>query len=210
MRGRAPNIGIVTSYNDMLSAHQPFKDYPDMIKDAARKAGATAQVAGGTPAMCDGVTQGRPGMELSLFSRDVIAMASAVGLSHDTFDAALHLGVCDKIVPGLVIEGLAVTLPREVRATRITLADEGSLWLEVTAPRIAFDLQALWQREAHLQEVTAERITLHRRPDVQATAQGVNAVTQLREQKHRTAAALAAVAVTQIGPRAIQQARLEA
>ena len=107
MRGRAPNIGIVTSYNDMLSAHQPFKDYPDIIKDTARKAGASAQVAGGAPAMCDGVTQGQPGMELSLFSRDVIALSAAVALTHDAFDAALMLGTCDKIVPGLVIGGLS-------------------------------------------------------------------------------------------------------
>ncbi len=107
MRGRAPNIGIVTSYNDMLSAHQPLKDYPDIIKDAARKAGATAQVAGGVPAMCDGVTQGRPGMELSLFSRDVIALATAVAMTHDAFDAGLMLGTCDKIVPGLVIGALS-------------------------------------------------------------------------------------------------------
>jgi phosphogluconate dehydratase len=107
MRGKAPNIGIVTSYNDMLSAHQPFKDYPDIIKDAARKAGASAQVAGGTPAMCDGVTQGRPGMELSLFSRDVIALSTAVALTHDAFDAALMLGTCDKIVPGLMIGALS-------------------------------------------------------------------------------------------------------
>lgn len=101
-----PNLGIVTSYNDMLSAHQPFENYPDLIRQAARDAGATAQVAGGVPAMCDGVTQGQPGMELSLFSRDVIALASAVALSHDTFDAALHLGVCDKIIPGLVLAAL--------------------------------------------------------------------------------------------------------
>jgi phosphogluconate dehydratase len=100
---RAPNLGIVTAYNDMLSAHQPFKDYPDRIKEAARRVGATAQVAGGVPAMCDGVTQGQTGMELSLFSRDVIALATGVALSHNTFDAALYLGVCDKIVPGLVI-----------------------------------------------------------------------------------------------------------
>ncbi|HBZ44474.1 MAG TPA: phosphogluconate dehydratase [Maritimibacter sp.] len=99
----APNIGIVTAYNDMLSAHQPFERFPEVIKDAARTAGATAQVAGGVPAMCDGVTQGETGMELSLFSRDVIALASGVALSHNTFDAALYLGVCDKIVPGLVI-----------------------------------------------------------------------------------------------------------
>ncbi len=102
-----PNIGIVTAYNDMLSAHQPFHDYPDKIKAAARKIAATAQVAGGVPAMCDGVTQGREGMELSLFSRDVIAMSTAVSLSHDAFDAALCLGVCDKIVPGLVIGALS-------------------------------------------------------------------------------------------------------
>jgi len=100
---QAPNIGIITAYNDMLSAHQPFERYPDLIRAAARGAGGTAQVAGGVPAMCDGVTQGQTGMELSLFSRDVIALAAAVGLSHNTFDAALYLGVCDKIVPGLVM-----------------------------------------------------------------------------------------------------------
>ena len=100
---RVPNLGIITSYNDMLSAHQPFETYPALIKQAAREAGGVAQVAGGVPAMCDGVTQGQPGMELSLFSRDVIAMAAAIGLSHNMFDAAVYLGVCDKIVPGLVI-----------------------------------------------------------------------------------------------------------
>lgn len=103
---RKPNIGIVTAYNDMLSAHTPLQAYPAFIKDEARKLGATAQVAGGVPAMCDGVTQGTSGMELSLFSRDVIAMATAVALSHDMFDAALMLGVCDKIVPGLLIGAL--------------------------------------------------------------------------------------------------------
>ncbi len=103
---KAPNIGIVNAYNDMLSAHVPLQGYPALIKDEARKLGATAQVAGGVPAMCDGVTQGTPGMELSLFSRDVIAMATAVALSHDMFDAALMLGVCDKIVPGLLIGAL--------------------------------------------------------------------------------------------------------
>ncbi len=100
------NLGIITSYNDMLSAHQPFETYPQIIKDAAHAVGGIAQVAGGVPAMCDGVTQGRAGMELSLFSRDVIAMAAAIGLSHDMFDAAVYLGVCDKIVPGLVIGAL--------------------------------------------------------------------------------------------------------
>jgi len=103
---KVANLGIITSYNDMLSAHQPFETFPALIKDAAREAGGIAQVAGGVPAMCDGVTQGQPGMELSLFSRDVIAMAAAIGLSHNMFDAAVYLGVCDKIVPGLVIAAL--------------------------------------------------------------------------------------------------------
>ncbi len=103
---KALNIGIVNAYNDMLSAHAPLQHYPALIKDEARKYGATAQVAGGVPAMCDGVTQGTPAMELSLFSRDNIAMATAVSLSHDMFDAALLLGVCDKIVPGLLIGAL--------------------------------------------------------------------------------------------------------
>ncbi|MCV2868611.1 phosphogluconate dehydratase [Defluviimonas sp. WL0002] len=101
--GRQPNIGIVTAYNDMLSAHQPYEHYPERIRAAARRAGATAQVAGGVPAMCDGVTQGQPGMELSLFSRDVIALSAGVALSHNCFDAALYLGICDKIVPGLIM-----------------------------------------------------------------------------------------------------------
>jgi len=104
--GHAPNLAIVTAYNDMLSAHQPFERFPELIRAAAREVGATAQVAGGVPAMCDGVTQGRAGMELSLFSRDVIALSTAVALSHDMFDAALLLGVCDKIVPGLLIGAL--------------------------------------------------------------------------------------------------------
>ena len=103
---KAPHIGIITAYNDMLSAHQPYETYPAIIRDEARKHGATVQVAGGVPAMCDGITQGEPGMELSLFSRDTIAMSTAVGLSHDVFDAALLLGVCDKIVPGLLIGAL--------------------------------------------------------------------------------------------------------
>ncbi len=107
VEGRVPNIGIVTAYNDMLSAHQPYEAYPALIRAAARAAGATAQVAGGVPAMCDGVTQGQPGMELSLFSRDVIALATGVAMSHNTFDAALYLGVCDKIVPGLIIGAAA-------------------------------------------------------------------------------------------------------
>ena len=103
----APNVAIVSAYNDMLSAHQPLERFPPIIRHAAREVGATAQYAGGVPAMCDGVTQGRPGMELSLFSRDVIAMATAVALTHDAFDAALMLGICDKIVPGLFIGSAA-------------------------------------------------------------------------------------------------------
>jgi phosphogluconate dehydratase len=104
--GETPNLAIVTAYNDMLSAHQPYERYPALIREAARTAGATAQVAGGVAAMCDGITQGRAGMELSLFSRDVIALSAAVALSHDMFDAALYLGICDKIVPGLLIAAL--------------------------------------------------------------------------------------------------------
>ncbi|SHM18573.1 phosphogluconate dehydratase [Roseibium suaedae] len=102
-----PNLGIITAYNDMLSAHQPYETYPDIIRKAAHDIGAVAQVAGGVPAMCDGVTQGQEGMELSLFSRDIIAMSAAVGLSHQMFDAAVFLGICDKIVPGLTIAALS-------------------------------------------------------------------------------------------------------
>ena len=105
--GDAPNLGIVSAYNEMLSAHEPYHTYPDLIKKAAHSVGMTAQFAGGVPAMCDGVTQGRDGMDLSLFSRDVIAMATAIALSHDMFDGAMCLGICDKIVPGLTIGALS-------------------------------------------------------------------------------------------------------
>jgi phosphogluconate dehydratase len=105
--GDGPSLAIVTAYNDMLSAHQPYERFPDLIRAAAREAGGVAMVAGGVPAMCDGVTQGQAGMELSLFSRDVIALSTAVALSHQTFDAAVYLGICDKIVPGLVIGALS-------------------------------------------------------------------------------------------------------
>src|SRR5580658_1858895 len=104
--GKAMNIAIVTAYNDMLSAHQPYGRYPDQIKLFAREAGVTAQVAGGVPAMCDGVTQGQVGMELSLFSRDTIALSTAIALSHGMFEGALLLGICDKIVPGLLMGAL--------------------------------------------------------------------------------------------------------
>ena len=101
------NIAIITSYNDMLSAHQPYEHYPEIIRKALQEANAVGQVAGGVPAMCDGVTQGQDGMELSLLSREVIAMSAAVGLSHNMFDGALFLGVCDKIVPGLTMAALS-------------------------------------------------------------------------------------------------------
>ena len=107
LKPNVPNLGMISAYNDMVSAHQPFADFPAWVKEEAGKHGATAQVAGGTPAMCDGITQGYEGMELSLFSRDVIAMSTAVGLSHQMFDGALYFGVCDKIVPGLVIGALS-------------------------------------------------------------------------------------------------------
>jgi phosphogluconate dehydratase len=127
---RRPHLGIVTAYNDMLSAHQPYETYPGLIRDEARRQGATAQVAGGVPAMCDGITQGEPGMELSLFSRDTIAMSTAVALSHDVFDAALLLGVCDKIVPGLLIGALhfghlpCVFVPAGPMSTGLSNADK--------------------------------------------------------------------------------------
>ena len=104
---KAENLAIVTSYNDMLSAHQPFGRFPEIIKQAAQDAGGVAQIAAGVPAMCDGVTQGQKGMELSLFSRDIIALSTAIGLSHNMFDGGLYLGVCDKIVPGLLIGALS-------------------------------------------------------------------------------------------------------
>jgi dihydroxyacid dehydratase/phosphogluconate dehydratase len=127
--GRSPNIGIVTSYNDMLSAHQPYARYPEQMKLFAREVGATAQVAGGVPAMCDGVTQGQPGMDLSLFSRDTIALSTAIALSHGMFEAVALLGICDKIVPGLLIGALrfghlpAILVPG--RADAVGPAEQG-------------------------------------------------------------------------------------
>ncbi|MGV7209092.1 phosphogluconate dehydratase [Oxalobacteraceae bacterium A2-2] len=130
---RKPSVAIVSAYNDMLSAHQPFETFPKIIKDAVREVGAVAQFAGGTPAMCDGVTQGQPGMELSLFSRDAIAMATAVALSHNMFDAAVYLGVCDKIVPGLLIGALhfghlpAVFIPAGPMTTGISNSEKAKV-----------------------------------------------------------------------------------
>ncbi|MBO1928365.1 phosphogluconate dehydratase [Thiomicrorhabdus sp. 6S2-11] len=143
---RAPNIGIITAYNDMLSAHQPFADFPPKIKAALREVGATCQVAGGVPAMCDGVTQSQPGMELSLFSRDVIAMATAVGLSHNVYEGAIYLGVCDKIVPGLVIGALtfghlpAVFIPAGPMRSGISNAQKGKVRQEFALGNIGKDV----------------------------------------------------------------------
>ncbi len=131
--GDGANLAIVTSYNDMLSAHQPFEHYPDIIRKAARDAGGTAQVAGGVPAMCDGVTQGETGMDLSLFSRDVIALSTAIALSHQMFDAAVYLGVCDKIVPGLIMGALnfghlpAVFIPAGPMTTGMNNDEKGKI-----------------------------------------------------------------------------------
>ena len=105
--GEEPNLGIITAYNDMLSAHKTYEDYPKRIRTYANEFSSTAQVAGATPAMCDGVTQGQPGMDLSLLSRDIIALSTAIGLSHDMFDGVINLGICDKIVPGLLIGNLS-------------------------------------------------------------------------------------------------------
>ena len=130
---RAPHLAVVTSYNDMLSAHQPYEEFPALIRDEARRLGATVQVAGGVPAMCDGVTQGLPGMELSLFSRDAIAMGTAIALTHDVFDGALLLGVCDKIVPGLLIGALhfghlpCVFVPAGPMSTGLSNADKSAV-----------------------------------------------------------------------------------
>ena len=142
---RTPNIGIVTAYNDMLSAHQPYERYPAIIRKAAAAEGAVAQVAGGVPAMCDGVTQGQDGMELSLFSRDVIAMATAVALSHDMFDAALCLGICDKIVPGLLIGALSfghlpvVFVPAGPMASGLSNKEKAHVREEYAAGRVGRD-----------------------------------------------------------------------
>ncbi|PWQ94859.1 phosphogluconate dehydratase [Leucothrix arctica] len=130
---RPANLGIITSYNDMLSAHSPYARYPDLIKEAARRGGAVAQVAGATPAMCDGVTQGEPGMELSLFSRDLIAMSTGIALSHNVFDAGMYLGICDKIVPGLLIGALrfghlpAIFIPSGPMGTGISNSDKAKV-----------------------------------------------------------------------------------
>ncbi len=150
--GVRPNIGIVTAYNDMLSAHQPYAAYPSRLRELARAAGATAQVAGGVPAMCDGITQGRAGMELSLFSRDVIAMSAAVALAHDMFDAALLLGICDKIVPGLLMAALSfghlpvLFVPSGPMPSGLPNADKAEIRRQYAEGRV--DREALLNAEA--------------------------------------------------------------
>jgi phosphogluconate dehydratase len=150
--GGTPNLGIVSAYNDMLSAHQPYENYPALIRRAARATGATAQVAGGVPAMCDGITQGRDGMQLSLFSREVIAMSAAVALSHDMFDAVLFLGICDKIVPGLLIAALtfghlpAVFVPAGPMPSGLPNQDKAALRRRFAAGEVGKD--ALMDAEA--------------------------------------------------------------
>jgi phosphogluconate dehydratase len=142
---RAPNLAIVTAYNDMLSAHKPYESYPQIIRQAAANFGATAQVAGGVPAMCDGVTQGEAGMELSLFSRDNIAMGAAIGLSHDVFDGAVMLGICDKIVPGLLIGALhfghlpAIFIPAGPMSTGIDNTSKSKVREEYAQGKIGRD-----------------------------------------------------------------------
>ncbi|MGH8780666.1 phosphogluconate dehydratase [Paraburkholderia sp.] len=148
----APNIGIVSSYNEMLSAHAPYKDYPDVIKRAARENGGVAQFAGGVPAMCDGVTQGNAGMELSLFSREVIAMSTAVALTHNMFDAALCLGICDKIVPGLLIGALqfghlpTIFVPAGPMASGLSNDDKAKIRQQFATGKVGRD--ALLEAEA--------------------------------------------------------------
>jgi phosphogluconate dehydratase len=142
---KAPHLAVVTAYNDMLSAHQPYESYPAQIRAAAQKLGATVQVAGGVPAMCDGVTQGLPGMELSLFSRDNIAMSTAIALSHDVFDAALLLGICDKIVPGLLIGALhfghlpCVFVPAGPMSTGLSNSDKAKVREQYAAGKVGRD-----------------------------------------------------------------------
>ncbi|MBS0373302.1 MAG: phosphogluconate dehydratase [Proteobacteria bacterium] len=150
--GRWPNLAIVSAYNDLLSAHQPLERYPALLKAAAREAGAVAQFAGGVPAMCDGITQGQPGMELSLFSREVIAMSTAVALTHDAFDGVACLGVCDKIVPGLLIGALAfghlpaVFVPAGPMPSGLPNAEKSRVRREFAAGRV--DRDALLEVEA--------------------------------------------------------------
>ncbi len=151
--GEGASLGIVTAYNDMLSAHQPYERFPDIIRAAAHEAGGVAMVAGGVPAMCDGVTQGETGMELSLFSRDVIALGTAVALSHQTYDAAVFLGICDKIVPGLIIGALsfghlpAVFIPGGPMPSGLPNAEKNRIRQLFAEGKV--DRDALMESEAH-------------------------------------------------------------
>ncbi len=189
-----PNLGIVTAYNDMLSAHQPFETYPELIRKAAREAGGTAQVAGGVPAMCDGVTQGETGMELSLFSRDVIALSTAVALSHQMFDAAVYLGVCDKIVPGLIIGALsfghlpAVFIPAGPMTSGLPNDEKGKirqLYAEgkVGARRAAGSRGAVLSRPRHLHLLRHGQF----QPDADGDHGPASAGLDLRQSRHAAA-----------------------
>jgi len=155
-----PNIGIVTAYNDMLSAHKPYESYPEIIRKAAASYGATAQVAGGVPAMCDGVTQGEPGMELSLFSRDTIAMGSSIALSHDVFDGAMMLGICDKIVPGMLIGALhfghlpTIFVPAGPMSTGIDNTEKSKVRMEFAEGKVSRDELLISESKAYHGEGT--------------------------------------------------------
>jgi phosphogluconate dehydratase len=211
--GKWPSIGIVTSYNDMLSAHAPYERYPELIRKAARDVGAIAQVAGGVPAMCDGVTQGFEGMELSLFSRDTIALGAAVALSHATFDAALLLGICDKIVPGLLIGALRFPwlpvilvpggpmpsgLPNREKAARRQLFAEGKIGraelLEAEAASYHAPGTCTFYGTANSNQMMVELMGLHL-----PGAAFVNPNTPLRDAL-TVAAAQRAAAITGLGP----------
>ncbi|MEU9886135.1 phosphogluconate dehydratase [Sphaerisporangium sp. NPDC051011] len=208
-----PGVAIVTAYNDMLSAHQPYETYPAILKEAVREAGGVAHVAGGVPAMCDGVTQGRAGMELSLYSREVIAMATAIALSHDMFDASLLLGVCDKIVPGLLIGALhfghlpAVFvpagpmpsgLPNKVKARTRQLFAEGKIgrgeMLDAEAKSYHSPGTCTFYGTANSNQVLMEVMGLHL-----PGSTFVNPGTELRDGLTR-AAARRAVEITAHGP----------
>ncbi|MBS9475995.1 phosphogluconate dehydratase [Ancylobacter radicis] len=210
--GAGANLAIVTAYNDMLSAHQPYENYPELIRAAARAAGGVAQVAGGVPAMCDGITQGEAGMELSLFSRDVIALATAVALSHQTFDAAVFLGICDKIVPGLVIGALSFGhlpavfipagpmtsgLPNDEKAKIRQLFAEGKIGrdalLEAEAQSYHGPGTCTFYGTANTNQMMMEIMGLHL-----PGASFVNPNTPLREAL-TTAAAERAMAITALG-----------
>jgi len=203
LAGEAPNIGIISAYNDMVSAHQPYGNYPDIIKSAVAEAGGSAQFAGGVPAMCDGITQGEPGMDLSLLSRDVIAMSTVIGLSHNVFDGVVLLGVCDKIVPGLLMGALqfghlpAILIPAGPMTSGLPNKDKAharELFAEGKIGRdemLASELKAYhspgtctFYGTANSNQLMAEMLGMH----LPGTS-FINAGTELREQLTRSASA---------------------